>query len=242
MPHPQIKIVGETPDGKVQAIAVNPDGTLPLSGGSGGGSGGGDASAANQDEQTIVLEDIRDRLPPTNTAYSIFGSVNVTNFPLQRDNISINNFPEYQTVVAENLPLPDGAATESTTALIPARIGNTTDATATGDTGDFSLIALLKRLLSIKLPSALAGDRFKTESQLTSASRVTSFINTTAAGTIAAGANSIAIANIGNAAGTVKGVSLPASSALSFGANGTDTLDAISYSAEGTNFLITTVT
>lgn len=54
MPHPQIKIVGETADGTIKAIAVAPDGSLVTSGGSGGG-GSGDASAANQLEEITQL-------------------------------------------------------------------------------------------------------------------------------------------------------------------------------------------
>ncbi|MGL5922890.1 hypothetical protein [Chroococcidiopsis sp.] len=41
--HPQIKIVGETSDGTIRAIAVNSDGSLVTSGGD-GGDGGSDAS------------------------------------------------------------------------------------------------------------------------------------------------------------------------------------------------------
>ncbi len=119
--------------------------------------------------------------------------------------------------------------------------GNTNDAVATTDTGIFSLIALIKRLLSIKLPSALSNDRLKTESFATVTARTTSFLNTSTTGTIAAGASSVTIANAGGAAGTVKTVSLPANSSISFSANGNDILDEISYSATGTTFLITTM-
>lgn len=119
--------------------------------------------------------------------------------------------------------------------------GAVADTAATSDTGSFGLLGLIKRLLSIKLPTALSDDRFKVENISVSTARTTSFINTTTTGTIAAGANSVAIANIGSAAGTVKTVSLPAGSAISFGANGNDVLDSIGFVATSTNFLITTV-
>lgn len=61
MPHPQIKIVGETSDGTIKAIAVSNDGSLVTSGGMGSG-GGGDASAANQLEEINHLSFIREVL------------------------------------------------------------------------------------------------------------------------------------------------------------------------------------
>lgn len=174
----------------------------------------------------------------------VSGSVSVANFPTTQTiagNVAVSNLPATQAISATALPLPTGAATDSTVGLVATRIGNTSDTTGTTDTGTFSLIALIKRLLSIKLPSALSNDRFKTEALIATTARVTSFINTTTTGLVAAGANSVAIANIGSAAGTVKGVNLPPGCAISFAANGSDTLDAISYVATGTIFLITTV-
>lgn len=71
--------------------------------------------------------------------------------------------------------------------------------------------------------------------------RATNFISTSSAGTIAAGANSVAIANVGDAAGAVKNEVMPAGAAISWSANGRDVLDEISYDATGTTFLITKV-
>ena len=71
--------------------------------------------------------------------------------------------------------------------------------------------------------------------------RNATYINTSTEGTIAAGANSVSIANIGNAAGTVEGVSFPSGATISWSANGKDTLDAIAYNASGTTYLISTV-
>ncbi len=81
----------------------------------------------------------------------------------------------------------------------------------------------------------------KVKNCLASKPRATSFIDATANGIIKAGASSVAIANAGDAAGTVKGASLPVGASLNWGANGQDVLDAIPYDATGTVFLITTV-
>lgn len=59
----QQAIIRDTANGKALAV-VNPDGTNV----SGGGGGGGDATAANQDEQTLVLEDIRDNTADFDTS------------------------------------------------------------------------------------------------------------------------------------------------------------------------------
>jgi hypothetical protein len=53
-----------------------------------------------------------------------------------------------QPVSAASLPLPAGAATEATAALVPAAVGAVNSAAASTDTGDFSIIALVKRGLS----------------------------------------------------------------------------------------------
>ena len=52
--HPQIKIIGELPDGSLRAIAVDENGFLRIAGGT-ETSGGGDASAANQ---LLAIENI----------------------------------------------------------------------------------------------------------------------------------------------------------------------------------------
>lgn len=60
--HPQIKIVGEDPDGNIRAIAVTPEGEILTSGGIAQGGGGGDASAANQVEAISRLIGITEEL------------------------------------------------------------------------------------------------------------------------------------------------------------------------------------
>ena len=67
------------------------------------------------------------------------------------------------------------------------------------------------------------------------------YTSTTTSGTITAGASSVAIANIGSAAGTVLGTSFPANATIEWSANGFDTLGAIAYDATGTEFLISEV-
>lgn len=207
--------------------------------GGGGGTGGGDASAYNQTLEIARLEAIRDKLPAMLVNGRLVVDASQVTQPVN-GTVNVGNFPATQPISTTALPLPDGAATESTLGSIATRVGNLSDVSATNDIGSFSLIALIKRLLT-KLPSVLSNDRLKVESVNTSVSRTTTFTNTTTTGTIAAGANSVAIANIGAAVGTVKGVNLPAGASISFAANGNDTLDAIIYSATGTNLLITTV-
>lgn len=178
------------------------------------------------------------------TTQPVSGTVSIGNFPATQPisgTVSVGNFPSSQPISATALPLPTGAATETTLGAINARIGAPSDASATNDFGSFSLIALFKRLLT-KLPSALSSDRLKVESTILATSKTTNFINTSTAGTIAAGSNAVAIANVGNAAGTVKGVSLPAGASINWSGNSGDVLDAIAYSATGTTFLITTIT
>ena len=72
--------------------------------------------------------------------------------------------------------------------------------------------------------------------------KVTTVSRPTVAGTVAAGANSVSIANVGTGNGTVKGVTLKPGETISFDAGAVNnTLDAIDYVATGTEFLIITV-
>ncbi len=71
--------------------------------------------------------------------------------------------------------------------------------------------------------------------------RTPSFTSTSTSGSVPAGARSVAIANIGNSAGTVMGVGLPPGGSISWDADQNSTLAAISYNASSTLFLITTV-
>lgn len=72
--------------------------------------------------------------------------------------------------------------------------------------------------------------------------KVTTIARPTTTGTIAAGANSVSIANVGTANGTVKGVTLKPGETVSFNGGAlNNTLDEIDYVATGTEFLIITV-
>jgi hypothetical protein len=72
--------------------------------------------------------------------------------------------------------------------------------------------------------------------------KTTTIARPAAAGTVAAGANSVSIANVGAANGTVKGVTLKPGETITFDAGAiNNTLDAIDYIATGTEFLIITV-
>lgn len=64
-------VKGVTPDGRVVTLRLNEDGSLAIGGVSTGGGGGdmtiGGATAANQDEQTALLEQLRDRVTTLNS-------------------------------------------------------------------------------------------------------------------------------------------------------------------------------
>lgn len=73
----------------------------------------------------------------------------------------------------------------------------------------------------------------------TGASRVTNILRPTSTGTIAAGAYSGSISNVGAANGTVKTITLKPGETVNFDAGAVNnTLDAIAYNATGTEFLI----
>lgn len=63
--------------------------------------------------------------------------------------------------------------------------------------------------------------------------------SSTGAGSIPTNTYSISIANVGNAAGTVNGVSVPAGVVINYNAELNNTLIGPSYDATGTTFLIT---
>lgn len=68
---------------------------------------------------------------------------------------SLSTIQEYISDISVNL-----------TILLGNSIGNDFNPSAASDTATASLIALIKRLLSVKLPSALSNDRFKTNTVL----------------------------------------------------------------------------
>lgn len=71
------------------------------------------------------------------------------------------------------------------------------------------------------------------------ASRTTNILRPTTSGTIAAGAYSGSISNVGAANGTVKTITLKPGETVNFDAGAVNnTLDAIAYNATGTEFLI----
>lgn len=72
--------------------------------------------------------------------------------------------------------------------------------------------------------------------------RTPAYSRVTDAATIAAGAKSVTIKNVGDAAGTVLTVSLPPGESIKFSVDGADTLAAIAYVATGTTFAIAKVT
>jgi hypothetical protein len=74
------------------------------------------------------------------------------------------------------------------------------------------------------------------------ATKVTTILRPTASGTITAGKTSISISNVGTANGSVSSITLKPNETINFDAGGiSNTLNAIVYSAAGTEFLIITV-
>ena len=74
------------------------------------------------------------------------------------------------------------------------------------------------------------------------ATKVTTILRPTTSGTITAGKTSISIANVGAVNGTVDLITLKPNEIINFDAGGiSNTLNAITYSAAGTEFLIITV-
>ena len=68
------------------------------------------------------------------------------------------------------------------------------------------------------------------------------YTTTSTSGSIATGTISIAIANIGTAAGQIQGYPLPPNTSVSWEAPTDSTLASISYDATGTTFSISTLT
>lgn len=69
--------------------------------------------------------------------------------------------------------------------------------------------------------------------------RSTNIVSATGAGVVPDNTYSFSIANVGNAAGTVDGVSVPAGVVVNFSAELNNFLEGIPYNATGTTFLIT---
>jgi len=81
-----------------------------------------------------------------------------------------------------------------------------------------------------------------TSSFLAPKTKTTTISRPTGAGTIAAGAKSVSIANVGANNGTVKTVTLKPNETINFDAGAlNNTLDAIAYVSSSTEFLIITI-
>jgi hypothetical protein len=114
--------------------------------GSGGGGGSGDASAANQQIEIASLTSINSKTTLISDRIPTLGA----------------------KTASQSIPV-----TLSSDGAFSINFGATTDTAATTDTGTFSFLAFVKRLLSIKLdialsaisnklPTALVSDRIKT--------------------------------------------------------------------------------
>jgi len=98
----------------------------------------GAATEAKQDSEITKLTSIDGKLPANLTVTStrllvdgsgvtqpVSGSVSVSNFPATQPvsgSVSVSNFPATQAISAASLPLPTGAATESTLSVLNTKI------------------------------------------------------------------------------------------------------------------------
>jgi hypothetical protein len=125
-------------DGKLAVPSIDATGALKVVGATGGGGGGTEytedaASAANPVGGMLILRR-RDTL-------------NASEVSADGDNIAASATAKGELCVnASALPLPSGAATESTISAISGDLGDSADAEATGNG---SLIAVVKRLRSV---------------------------------------------------------------------------------------------
>ena len=82
---------------------------------------------------------------------------------------------------------------------------------------------------------------FKSNSSAVTKQYTPGYIRVTTAGTVAAGAQRVSIANVGAASGTVLGTTLGVNEVVDFEVTGINTLGAIAYVATGTTFAIAEV-
>lgn len=94
-------------------------------------------------------------VPVSGTFWQATQPVSLSTLPPITGNVSINNYPSTQAVSAISLPLPTGAATSALQTTgnnilsnLDATLGAKTDLSATGDSGTFSLISLIKKSLA----------------------------------------------------------------------------------------------
>ena len=137
---PTYLIGGVDENGKVRAIALDENGAISTSGGSGGA---GDASAANQVAGNTSLASIDTKTPALGQALATAST------PVVLPTAQITALAPLSTVTANFGTIGEAAtaALQTTGNTSLSNIGVTTDSAATTDTGTFSLIALLKRAL-----------------------------------------------------------------------------------------------
>lgn len=122
-------------------------------------------------------------------------SVSITGTP----NVSVTNFPATQPISAVSLPLPTGAATETTLAAFAADLGDQADAEATGNGSLIAITKRLRTLLAAGLPAALVSGRLDvnvgntptvtTKSALTGSAPTAATVGTSSAQAVATNAN-----------------------------------------------------
>lgn len=138
-----LTILYEFPEGATEATAVNIYDKLSSD----------PATGANQDEQTVVLSSIDTKLGNP-LSVVVNGAVEIANDSGNPLPVSVN-FPETQPVSISG-PIEITNDVGNAIPVSSVDLGTRADTAATTDTGTFSLIAFVKRLLS-KTPSLGAG-------------------------------------------------------------------------------------
>jgi hypothetical protein len=153
--------------------------------------------------------------------------------------------------IADALKASGGSGGDATAANQQTQIQNfgaISDAAAANDTGNFSLLSFVKRLLSATLVKgqatmanslsvAIASNQSNIAVTLPSTQLTPVFSNTSTSGTISAGKSAVSFYNSGSATGTLLGSNLPAGASVNFTAPTGQTLSSIAYNATGTTFL-----
>ena len=138
--------------------------------------------------------------------------------------------------ITGTVPLPTGASTELTLAALLAAFNLedfATETTLATVAADLALIYTNLQLNTISVANI--------DTKLTAAARTPNILSTTGSGSTPAVVYSFSIANVGSAAGTVGGQSIPAGVTINFdGGALNNTLGSIAYDAGGTTTFIIT--
>ena len=121
-------------------------------------------------------------------------------------------------------------------------VGNLKDSGNQGNNFPFQLKVLqgLQSIIDANCCNAINALLESIDNKLKANKRVPFIVSATGIGSVPDNVYSFSIANVGSAAGTVEGVSLPAGSTINYDAGVlNNVLDGVDYNATGTTFLIT---